>query len=295
MKTDLSVIILSYNTSELTKRCTSSLLKNLRNIPKLTFEIIIVDNASKDGSVKMLKELKNSNSEIQLILKNSNLGFAKANNIALKIAKGRYILYFNSDVISENVNYGELISYLDKYDDKAGLTVNLMLSNGKIDPASHRGFPTVWNSFCYMSGLEKLTRNVPFINKYLGGYHRVELNLSDEHEIDSPSGAFFLIKKKILDRLKGFDESFFFYGEDIDLAYRINMLGYKIIYYPKYNVLHLKSSSGLKKKDSKMRNVTRDYFYDAMKIFYRKHYEKFYPGFFNRLIYYSIDYLKNHA
>ena len=93
--------------------------------------------------------------------------------------------------------------------------------------------------------------------------------------------------------MKGFDEAFFFYGEDIDLSFRIKKLGYKIIYYPVYKVLHLKRASGLEKRDRKIKNRTRYHFYDAMKIFYKKHYEKLYPTLLNRIVYLMIDKIKN--
>ncbi|OGK11876.1 hypothetical protein A2954_05850 [Candidatus Roizmanbacteria bacterium RIFCSPLOWO2_01_FULL_37_12] len=293
MKKDLSVIILSYNTKDLTKRCILTLLRCLRQSKDLASEVIVLDNASSDGSVKMLKHLQSKNKELKLILSKKNLGFAKGNNQALKIAQGKYILFLNSDVIIQNVNFRTLINYLDKHSEIGVLTVNVVLPDGNIDPASHRGFPTLWNSLCYFSGLEKLSTYLPFFNKIFGGYHLVGLNLNSQHEIDAPSGAFYLSKRKLLDQMKGFDEAFFFYGEDIDLSFRIKKLGYKIIYYPVYKVLHLKRASGLEKRDRKIKNRTRYHFYDAMKIFYKKHYEKLYPTLLNRIVYLMIDKIKN--
>ncbi len=291
MNVDLSIIILSYNTCELTKRCVLAIIRNLKN-NKITFEVIVVDNGSVDGSEAMLVELKKNNKEIKILANKKNIGFAKANNLALNKVKGTNILYLNSDVIVEKVDFDKLINYLNNNNNVAGLTVNVVLTAGNIDPASHRGFPTVWNSFCYLTGLESLTRNIEPLNRLFGGYHLTSLKLNQIHEIDSPSGAFFLVKKKVIEKINGFDEDFFFYGEDIDLAFRIKKAGYKIIYYPLYQVLHLKSSSGLKKEDDRTRSKTRGYFYDAMYIFYQKHYRMYYPSFFNKIIYSSIDFLK---
>ena len=165
MKKDLSVIILSYNTKDLTKRCILTLLRCLRQSKDLASEVIVLDNASSDGSVKMLKHLQSKNKELKLILSKKNLGFAKGNNQALKIAQGKYILFLNSDVIIQNVNFRTLINYLDKHSEIGVLTVNVVLPDGNIDPASHRGFPTLWNSLCYFSGLEKLSTYLPFFNK----------------------------------------------------------------------------------------------------------------------------------
>lgn len=285
MITMLSVIILSYNTKNLTKRCILVLLKNLRRNKNILSEVIVLDNASKDGSDIMLQDLQNKNSEIKLILSKKNLGFAKGNNKAQKIAKGKYILYYNSDVIVQDVNFEILTAYLDKKSDVGGLTVKVVLPDGNIDPASHRGFPTLRNSLFYFCGLEKLTGNIPLLNRIFGGYHLTHLDLTGVHEIDSPSGAFYLARKDLLNKLAGFDESFFFYGEDLDLSFRIKKLGYKIIYYPIYKVLHLKhASSG---------NSTRFHFYDAMMIFYRKHYESHNPELVNKSVYFLLNMLKN--
>jgi len=127
-----------------------------------------------------------------------------------------------------------------------------------------------------------------------GGYHLTHLDLKSIHEIDSPTGAFFLVKKSILDKLGGFDEDFFFFGEDLDLSFRIKKLGYKIMYYPLFEVLHLKhASSGDNKKKIKTKSMTRYHFYDAMKIFYEKHYEIYNPKLVNVSIYFLLNILKN--
>lgn len=291
---EVSVIILSYNTKEVTKNCLDYLLKSLTS-QKIKSEIIVVDNASKDSSPEMLleyaKKIKNSDIDFEIILNRKNLGYPKGNNQGIKIARGEFVLLLNSDAyINKNINWEELFDYLHKNKDIGVMTVKVVLETGKIDPASHRGFPTIWRSFSYFTGLEKLFAKIPLLNRLFGGYHLTYLNLNQIHEIDSPVGAFFLAKKDILDRVKGFDdENFFLYGEDLDLSLRIKKLGYKIIFYPKYEITHLKKVSGIKKKDEQISAKTKDYFYDAMKIFYRKHYENKYPNFINRLVYTAID------
>lgn len=283
--TGLSIIILSYNTKRVTRQCLQSLFKNLKKINKLEWEVIVVDNGSKDGSLQMLENYK-VHKLIKLLKNKKNIGFAKANNQALKIAKGKYILFLNSDVIVEKVDFNKLIVYLDKNPKIGALTVKVRLPTGKIDPACHRGFPTPWNSFCYFSKLEKVFGKMPLIGRIFGGYHLAYLNLNTIHEVDSISGAFYFTRKDILKRLNGFDEKFFMYGEDIDLSLRIKKLGYKIFYYPLFQVTHLKYSSGLKKNNK----ATKKHFYKAMKIFYQKHYAKHYPLIFNQLIYLLIDF-----
>jgi len=293
MKKDLSVIILSYNTKDLTLQCISQ-LQNALLKGSLKAELIIVDNNSQDGSQEALKKIAIV-PDIKVICNPSNYGYGKANNKGLAIAEGRYILYLNSDVlISEQLIFDSLIREMDRHPFTGALTVRVQLPSGEIDPASHRGFPTVWRSFCYYSGLEKLTVHFPILNKICGGYHLKYLSINTKHEIDSPTGAFFLVRRDILDVLNGFDEHFFMYGEDIDLAFRIKRLGYAIIYNPIYIVLHLKNQSGIKRKnDIVLQKKTRYYFYESMEIFYKKHYQNIYPRLISALVYAVINRKKN--
>lgn len=283
---DLSIIIISYNTKEIIKKCFDSLFKTLKRERKIKAEIIVVDNHSTDGSVAMLKNYQ----KIRLIVNAKNTGFGRANNQGLKISRGKYILYLNSDVIIKKVNFSRLLEYLEKNPSVGGLTVKVLLPTGGIDPASHRGFPTPWNAFCYYSKLERYLGRLPWIGKYFGGYHLTHLDLNTIHEIDCPTAAFFLTPAKIVKKINGFDESFFMYGEDVDLAFRIKKLGYKIIYYPFYEVIHLKSVSGLKKKTAQFKNKTQKHFYQAMRIFYNKHYQKRYPWFLKKIVFFFINF-----
>lgn len=289
MRKDLSVIIVSFNTKELTLTCIEKLQRALAK-GTIHAEIIVVDNDSHDGSAESLKALSNDK-DIKVILNKENRGFGKPNNQALAIAEGRYVLYLNSDVyVPEEAFLDKLIKQMDDNPLLGALTVRVNLTTGSIDPASHRGFPTVWRSLCYYAGLEKLTAKIPLLNRIFGGYHLTYLPLSTRHEIDTPTGAFFLARKDILDVLKGFDEIFFMYGEDIDLSYRIKRLGYSIIYDPTYTVLHLKNQSGIKRKNNvTIQKKTRNYFYESMAIFYKKHYEQCYPRWISALVYAAIN------
>lgn len=287
---DLSVVILSYNTEETTKKCLERLITNIRSSIS-AIEVIVADNNSSDGSIQMLQELKKE-FPLKILKFKKNYGFSKANNLATQEVVGRYVLYLNSDVIIQNVDFGELIAFMDSYQHVGALTVRMELADGTIDPASHRGFPTLWRSLCYFSGLEKIFGGIPLLNKVFGGYHLLHENFEKVHTIDSPSGAFFFIRKKLLEELSGFDETFFMYGEDIDLAYRIKQHGYSIEFNPNFSVLHLKYSSGLKNTDPDFQQKIRNHFYEAMKIFYNKHYRARYPAFVTSLIFLFID-LKN--
>ncbi len=281
----LSIIILSYNTKDITLKCLESVYKSLNT----NSEVIVVDNASTDGSQKALKDFSQGRENFRLIENKKNLGYPAGNNQAVKRASGQFILLLNSDVIIERLNFDKILNYLDEHKDTGVLTVRVLLNSGQIDPASHRGFPTVWNSFCYFLHLEKLFASVPFLNKIFCGYHLSWNNLNSIHEIDSPNGAFYLTRKDILDKVGGFDEHFFMYGEDLDLSYRIKKLGYKITYYPLYQVTHLKYVSGLKKDNIATKKATKKYFFEAMKIFYQKHYASTSPFLLNKLIYFFIE------
>lgn len=290
MSKDLSVIFVSYNTKDLTLQSLSKLQAALSK-GKIDAEIIIVDNNSQDGSPEAFKAYAQTKKNVKTLFNHDNPGFGKANNQGMAVAEGRYILYLNTDVfVPEEPFFDALINQMDSNKLIGALTVKVQLATGAIDPASHRGFPTVWRSFCYYSGLEKLTKNIPVLNRIFGGYHLTYLPLTTRHEIDTPTGAFFLARRDILDTLKGFDEDFFMYGEDIDLAFRIKRLGYIIIYDPTYTVLHLKNQSGIKKKNNvKIQKKTKNHFYESMIIFYKKHYEKKYPKWISALVYAAIN------
>ena len=278
----LSVILVSYNSKTVLEKCLSYLRKRLKeNFAKNEVEIIIVDNHSQDNSQNWLSHQK----DLRLSFLKENVGFGRANNVGLQLARGQFILLLNTDVyLKEPINFGELFSFLNNHSQAAGLTVKLLLPNNQIDPASHRGFPTPYNSLTYFSGLEKLTAKIPGLNRLFGGYHLCSANLNQIHQIDSPTAAFFLVKKSILEHLGGFDPDYFFYGEDLDLSYRIKRLGYSIWYYPQFRALHLKNQSSLKSKNLETQKLTQRYFYQTMLTFYDKHYSQKYPGWLSGLV-----------
>jgi GT2 family glycosyltransferase len=286
--TELAIIIVSYNTEKITRRCLINLKNNLKKY-SISHEVVVVDNGSKDGSLIMLNNLVLNWKELKVIASSRNLGFGKANNLGLSKTNSRYVLYLNSDAIVSDVDFRDLINVFKTQKNLGALTVKVLLSNGLIDPASHRGFPTLWRSFTYFFGLEKFFINIPILNRLFGGYHLTNLNLNEIHEIDVPTGAFLLTKREVLKKIGGFDLSYFAYGEDIEMAWQIKSLGLKILYYPLWTVLHLKSMSGLKKNDEKIKKKTSFYFYDSMKIFYRKHYAKKNFWLINQLVYLGIE------
>jgi GT2 family glycosyltransferase len=238
----------------------------------------------------MVKKVKTlTNFDIKIIANDENLGYARANNQGLVIAEGRYILFLNSDVLIQDVTFEDLIYYMDKNPNVGVLTVRVILHNGQIDMASHRGFPTIWSSFTYFTKLETIFKKAPKLSRIFGGYHLTHLNLNTVHEIDSPSGAFYFTRKSIMNETRGFDTKFFMYGEDLDLSYRIKKLGYKIMYYPVFTVTHLKYRSGLKKGKITTKLSVKNHFYEAMKLFYDKHFSHSNNIFTNKIVHFLIN------
>lgn len=289
---DLSIIIVSFNTKKITSTCLNKLKKIFKNYP-LSYEIIIVDNGSFDGSGDLLFKLKKKWPQLKVMILNKNFGYAKANNLGLRQAKGKYILFLNSDVYIDDIDFLDLIRLME-YDKLIGaITVKVLLENGSLDRACHRGFPSLWRSFCYFIGLENTLGKVPILDKIFGGYHLIHQLKDEIHEVEAISGAFFFTRNNLIKKIGGFDEDYFMYGEDIDLCFKIKRLGYKILYYPLWEVRHLKYSSGLENKyNKKFQSKTYHHFYQAMKIFYQKHYASNYPQFFNQLVFAFIDLFK---
>ena len=295
---DLSIILLSYNTRDITQQTLSSLGRAITADKPLKIEVIVVDNASTDGSGEAIKKLQTepvASYQLQAIYNKENVGFSKGNNIGLKQSTGKYVLFLNSDMIVDELRLSELITYMDAHPKVGVLTPRVELSSGQIDPASHRGFPTVWRSFCYYSSIEKLAtllaaprqrraQRSSQLSSFFGGYHLSGEDVTKEHEIDACTGAFLLIRGDLVRKVGGFDEQFFMYGEDLDLCYQVKTLGYQVVWYPHQKVTHLKYSSGLGSSTPETRKQIRWHFYDAMEKFYLKHYSHTHFALINRMI-----------
>lgn len=273
---DLSIIIVSYNTRQLLKECLESLFKTIPNT--FSFEVIVVDNASSDDSEAMVeKEFP----QVILHKNEANLGFSKANNIGVGHANGEYVLFLNSDTVVYEETVEKMVMFMKANKDVGAATCKLVMPDGKLDDASHRGFPTPWNAFCHFSGLSKVFPHL----KLFSGYNLTWMDMSKTHEIDALAGAFMLVAKVAGDQVNFWDEDFFWYGEDLDFCYRLKEHGWKIMFIPDVSILHYKGASGGLKKTSKhltsatsatKRAATLARF-DAMKIFYKKHYMNKYP------------------
>ncbi len=258
----LSVIIVNYNVKNLLRDCLLSVQKAAHSIDT---EIIVVDNASSDGSVEMLKaEFK----YVNLIANTQNLGFSKANNQGIAQAQGKYILLLNPDTLINKNTFDDCLNFSKQTNNCGGIGVKMLDANNQFLKESKRGFPTPWASLCRLSFLNKLFPNSALLN----GYYLGHLSNDENHQVEVLAGAFIWIKKSIIDEIGGLDETYFMYGEDIDFSYRIQQAGYHNYYLGTVTILHYKGESTDKYSFKYIKH-----FYDAMKIFSKKHYPRTYP------------------
>ncbi len=265
----LSVIIVNYNVEPFLEQCLNSVLVAAKF---LEVEVIVVDNNSVDGSIRMLNS---KFPDITLIANKDNRGFSKANNQGIRISRGEYVLLLNPDTIVEEDTFQRVIQFMDEHDDAGGLGVKMLDGKGQFLPESKRGLPSPAAAFYKMFGLSKLFPK----SKRFAAYHQGHLSDNEVHQVDVLSGAFMLMRKEALDKVGLLDEDFFMYGEDIDLSYRLVQGGYKNYYFPETRIIHYKGES------TKKNSVNYVYvFYNAMVIFAKKHYSKENAKLFSLLI-----------
>jgi GT2 family glycosyltransferase len=253
----LSVVIVNYNSRLLLEKCLQSVEKATKNI---SHEIVVIDNSSTDGSCDYLSYLF---PEVKIIFNDKNLGFAKACNQGLKISTGDNVLFLNPDTILEENTLSDCLSFLEQNTDAGAVGVRMKDAAGTFLKESKRGKPSPAASFFKLFGFAAIfPRSKTFAKYYMGHLPEKEIN-----RVDVLSGAFMMIKKIVLDKTGGFDESFFMYGEDIDLSIRIKNAGFENYYLGTTNITHKKGGS-----------THYDYnhlqhFYGAMKLFVKKYYK----------------------
>ena len=249
---DLSVVIVNYQTFDLTRDTINSILKY--SYP-FSYEIIMVDNASKDNSLDKLKNyFKDS---VKFISSKQNNGFAAGNNQGLKLASGKYVLLLNSDTIVWENTLEDIYNFMENNREVGACGCRVLLANGDLDKACKRSFPNIKNSFYRLF-------HIP-TNSSKNDYN-LDLPDNEIYEIECLTGAFMFIRQKCLDSVGLLDETFFMYGEDIDLCYRIKQDNWKIVYYGKAIITHFKGASSKKQKFKLIYE-----FYRAMYIYYKKH------------------------
>lgn len=257
--TDVSIIIVNYNVRDLVDNCIASIYKS--NNASHNIEIFLVDNNSVDGSAE---HIEIAYPDVRVIRNDKNLGFSKANNIAIKQATGKYVLILNPDTVLEEGTFGKLIDFAESHENTGAVTSKLILGSGKLDPACKRSFPKLSVALPRILGLSKIFPK----SRFFGKYNLTYLDENETAEVEAICGAFMFIPKKVLDETGYFDEDYFMYGEDLDLCYRIKKKGYKIFYFPSVTTIHFKGESTRKTRFSYVNN-----FYGAMRIFVRKNFE----------------------
>ncbi|MBN2274973.1 MAG: glycosyltransferase [Bacteroidales bacterium] len=270
---DLSVIIVNYNVRFFLEQCLHSVYKSIHNI---NAEVIVVDNNSVDRSCQMIRE---KFPDVILIENKVNAGFSRANNQAIRKARGRYVLLLNPDTVVQEDTFSACIQFMDSHPDAGCLGVKMIDGKGNFLPESKRGLPTPQVAFYKIFGLSALFPNSP----KFGRYHLGFLDKDKIHQVDVISGAFMFLRKSVLDRTGLLDEDFFMYGEDIDISYRITQAGFKNYYFPETTIIHYKGEST---KKSSINYVI--VFYNAMAIFAQKHFSKNMAQTYNFLIHLAI-------
>lgn len=256
----ISIVIVSYNVRDLLQQALDSLIDAAEGF---THEIFVVDNASKDHTVEMVQQ---KYPKVKLIVNPKNVGFSAANNQAILQAKGEYILVINPDTITSADTLHKVVNFMDAQENAGGLGVRMINGQGKFLGESKRGLPTPWAAFNKFVGLSALFPKSKFFNRYYMGW----IGEFETAEIEVLAGAFMFLRKKALDQIGLFDESFFMYGEDIDLSYRLKLAGFKNFYFPETYIIHFKGQSTRKLSWRYIRS-----FYGAMFIFVRKYFLKF--------------------
>jgi len=273
--TRLSIIIVNYNVKYFLEQALHSVQNAMLNVAGKV-EVFVVDNNSEDESVSLIKEKFNW---VQLIENTKNVGFSKANNQAITVAKGDYILLLNPDTVIEEETLSKVLAFMNEHTQAGALGVKMIDGAGNFLPESKRGLPTPFVAFCKIFGLSTLFPKSKKFNQYHLGY----LSEHEIHEIDILSGAFMLLRKTVLDQIGYLDETFFMYGEDVDLSYRIQKAGYQNYYFPHTTIIHYKGEST---KKGSLNYVKM--FYKSMSIFADKHFSSGMAGIYHFAIQFAI-------
>ena len=267
---NLSVVIVNYQTFELTRDTVNSVLEY--DYP-FRVEVIVVDNASGDDSLTRLKDYFKD--EVKFIASGENRGFAAGNNLALKDVNSDYVLLLNSDTVVWENTLENIYNYMENHPDVGVCGCRVRLESGELDKACKRTFPNVKNSFFRLFHIPTKSKD--------DNYNLTNLPDDEVYEIDCLTGAFMFMRNDALKQAGILDETFFMYGEDIDLCYRIKHAGWKIVYYGKSSITHLKGASSKKQKNKLIYE-----FYRAMYTYYKKHHA--HESFFlvNMVVYFGI-------
>ena len=257
MSPGVSVIIVSYNVRSFLENLLASVRKS---IMAAETEIIVVDNYSDDDSVDCVRK---NYPEVRLIENKKNVGFGRANNQGAKIATGKYLVFVNPDAVVQENTTSEMFQFLENNPGVGAAGCRILNADGTLQKACRRSFPTPWVAFTKITGLSSLFPN----SRLFGKYNLTFLSPDEPQEVDAISGSFMAIPREVFEKVGGFDEDYFMYGEDLDLCFRIKSAGYKVFYTPATSIIHFKGESALRSNF----NRTRE-FYRAMSVFVMKRY-----------------------
>jgi GT2 family glycosyltransferase/lipopolysaccharide/colanic/teichoic acid biosynthesis glycosyltransferase len=255
----LSIIIVSYNVREFLEQ---ALISIDRAVGHLDCEIFVVDNNSMDGSAEYVRR---NFPTVRLIANTENVGFARANNQALDLARGRLICLINPDTIVQEDTFTTLIAFFDSHSEAGAVGCKILNPDGTLQLACRRSFPTPWVAFTKIAGLAGLFPH----SSLFGRYNLTFLDENMTSEVEAISGSFMLLSREAVEEVGKLDDSFFMYGEDLDYCYRIHSAGWKIYYVPDTRIIHFKGESS-KRSPFEQRRL----FYEAMRLFVRKHFGK---------------------
>jgi O-antigen biosynthesis protein len=265
----LSVIIVNYNVRQFLENALTSIFRALEG---LDGEVIVVDNASDDGSVDMVRKKFPA---AQVIANSENLGFARANNLALTGAKGDYLLLINPDTIVQEDTFHVMLEFCRTHPATGLAGCKILNPDGSFQLPCRRSFPTPWVAFTKVFGLSALLPQ----SRLFGRYNLTYLDPDASYEVDAVSGSFMMISRTAYERVGGLDESFFMYGEDLDWCYRVRQAGFAVHYVHSTQIVHFKGESTRRSNIDEVR-----VFYGAMELFVEKHFSASRVGrFFLRL------------
>lgn len=225
-KPSLSVVIVSWNTKKILAEC----LESLEHCRGLCMEIIVVDNASSDGSSEAVRMRF---PEVRLVQNEANLGFAKANNIGIGLSSGRYVCLINSDVVVPDGCIEKMVMYMDQHSDIGMLGPKMILSDGTVGHSCMR-FPTVWNWFCSALALDSFFKT----SKLFGNFMMTDFNYDRTQDVDLLTGWFWMVRREALSQVGGLDDRFFMYGEDFDWPRRFHQCGWRVVFYHEAEAIH---------------------------------------------------------
>jgi len=272
---DLSIIIVNYNTREILRRCLRSIFQQNHRV---SLQVVVVDNASRDNSPGMVRK---EFPQVFLLENDRNLGFSAGNNRGLPHAQGEFILLLNSDTVVLPGTLENMVTFARRNPEAGILGCKLVRPNGELDWACRRGFPTPLVAMFKFLGFHRVFPR----SRLVGRYNMTYLDPDQTYEVDSVVGAFMMIRRSVLDEVKGLDERYFMYGEDLDLCFRAKQADFRVYYVGQNQIIHIKGASS--RKESFRMNY---HFHRAMILFHRKHFCRRYPPPINAITYTAIGF-----